>query len=152
MIKPFYIIGMNLVYLFDTMITCLLIIIIKWATSFIKIFKLRLLGAVSTATNSNFDYESLKPCSIKLFEWKRQLSLVFQLIDRSNSLFGLFVLLFLYYRFVSIISCAFVVCSSKKEDTFYTYYYFSSLFSEIFKLWMMIYICHQLQSEVFFTI
>ena len=138
---------MNLVYLLDTVIMCLLMIIVKWVTYFIKTYKQRLMNtALITAKDNNID--RLKLFAIELYEWKRQHSLIYQLFHRFNSLFGFFVLLILYYRFVNVINYAFMIWFCENKDTFYEYYSVSSFLNETFKLWFIIYIFHQLQSEV----
>ena len=138
---------MNLVYLLDTVIMCLLMIIVKWVTYFIKTYKQRLMNTALITTKEN-NSDRLKLFAIELYEWKRQHSLIYQLFHRFNSLFGFFVLLILYYRFVNVINYAFMIWFCENKDTFYEYYSVSSFLNETFKLWFIIYIFHQLQSEV----
>lgn len=141
---------MNLVYLFDATIQCLIMILVIWTIFFMKILNQRLADAELVASmDSNKDCPRL--FTDKLLEWKRQYSLISQLVDRFNSLFGFTVLLFLYYRFVSVISGAFMIwCDLMKEEQedFSGYYYISTFISEFSKLCMIVYICHILQLEV----
>jgi len=154
-IRPFYIFAMNLVYLFEETIICLMIIIVLWTRSFIKMLNQRVVEAAVVVLNDKND-NIPQFCYAKLLEWKRQHSLIDQLVERFNRVFGFIVFLFLYYRFVSVITYAFQVGNAlidiqqHKQRDILQYYSFSSFISETFKLCMVVYICHMLQSEVTF--
>jgi len=138
---------MNLVILLDVTIQSLFMIIIIWTTFFLKALNRRLKEDVLDALNANH----FNHFTIRLLEWKRHNSLICQFVNQLNSLFGFIVLLFLYYRFVNIISYAFIVWSIliEEHDALSKYNAVSTVFSESFKLCMVIYICHVLQKEVY---
>lgn len=148
---------MNLVYLFEETIVCLMIIIVLWTRSFIKILNQRLVEAVIFVSNDKND-NIPQFFYVKLLEWKRQHSLIDQLVERFNRVFGFIVFLFLYYRFVSVITYAFQMGNAiidmqhQKERDILQYYSFSTFISETSKLYMVVYICHMLQSEVTFLL
>lgn len=157
LIRPFYIFAMNLVYLFDETITCLLLIIVIWTKSFMKIFCQKLSDTGFVAIKANNEDVSLFIYD-KMLEWKRQHSLISELVDRFNKLFGPITFLFIYYRFISVIAYSLMVWSTitgilkQKERDILDIYSFSVFISETSKLCMVVYICHILQSEVTFFI
>ena len=153
-VESFFIVATNLVLLFDSTIQCLLLIIIMWTTSFVKIFNQRLADEVCVASNDANSTNFPQCFHARLEEWKRKHSLICQLLDKINKLFGLVTFLFLYYRFVSVITYAFMVWPAVRDSILeqkefdLEYASLTCFISETFKLITVIYISHILQLEV----